>query len=135
VAATAPKTEAPPTGCETVLVVEDNAALRRVCVRQLTDLGYRVIEAECASAALEMLAREKIDFLFSDVVMPGEFDGFALARHVVRCWPSVKVVLTSGFPETNLNGSFGAPMPAVRMLSKPYRKDELARAIREALDP
>jgi hypothetical protein len=43
-------------------------------------------------------------------------------------------VLTSGFPETNLDGTFGAPMRSLSLLSKPYRRDELARAVREALD-
>jgi CheY-like chemotaxis protein len=128
------KTEVGRAGGETVLVVEDNAALRRVVVRQLSELSYKVIEVESASAALAVLARESIDLLFSDVVMPGELDGFALARRVAEFWPSVKVVLTSGFPETNVNGAFEAPTLAARLLTKPYRRDELARAIREALD-
>jgi PAS domain S-box-containing protein len=132
--APSPKSEAPRADGQTVLVVEDNAALRRVVLRQLTGLGYRVVEAEGASAALKVLEREKIDLLFSDVVMPGELDGLSLAQHVARFWPSVKVVLTSGFPETKLGGPFGEPARAVRLLIKPYRKDELARAIRETLD-
>ncbi len=129
----AAKTETPLAGGETVLVVEDNAALRRVAVRQLTDLGYRVIEVASASDALAELGREKIDLLFSDIVMPGKFDGHALARHVAEFWPSVKVVLTSGFTETNVTGTFGALAPTVRLLSKPYRRDDLAHAVRDAL--
>jgi CheY-like chemotaxis protein len=129
----AAKTETPLAGGETVLVVEDNAALRRVAVRQLTDLGYRVIEVASASDALAELAREEIDLLFSDIVMPGKFDGHALARHVAEFWPSVKVVLTSGFAETNVTGTFGALAPTVRLLSKPYRRDDLAHAVRDAL--
>jgi PAS domain S-box-containing protein len=132
--ALAPKGDVQRAGGQTVLVVEDNAALRRVALRQLTDLGYGVAEAECASAALAILERGKIDLMFSDVVMPGKLDGFALAQHVTRFWPSVKIVLTSGFPETRLCGTFGEPTSAARLLIKPYRKDELARAIREALD-
>jgi two-component system, cell cycle sensor histidine kinase and response regulator CckA len=121
-------------GGETILAVEDNEALRRVAVRQLTDLGYRVIETDGAAAALAALGRETIDLLFTDVVMPGKLDGFALARHVAEFWPSVKVVLTSGFPETNINGAAGAPVPTLRLLTKPYRRGELARVLREALE-
>lgn len=128
------KIEVRQAGGEIVLVVEDNAALRRVTARQLTGLGYRVIETDSAVAALAVLERERIDILFSDVVMPGEMDGFALAQHVIGRWPSVKVLLTSGFPETHVNGAVRAPKLAVRLLTKPYPHDELARAIREALD-
>jgi PAS domain S-box-containing protein len=133
--------EAPPksdaaagAGRETVLAVEDNAALRRVVVRQLTDLGYRVIEADGPAAALEVMAKEEIDLLFSDVVMPGALDGYALSRQVLALRPSIKIVLTSGFPATHVIDTFAPPASAVRLLSKPYRRDELARAIRQTLD-
>jgi len=129
-----PRADVPRAGGESVLAVEDNAALRRVVVRQLTDLGYRVVEADGAAAALALMEREKIDLLFSDVVMPGDMDGYALAQRVAERWPRVKIVLTSGFPETNVSETFGAVAPTIRLLSKPYRRDELARAIREALD-
>ena len=66
--------------------------------------------------------------------MPGELDGAALARQLVERWPSVKIVLTSGFPETNVNGALGVLLQTIRLLSKPYRRDELARALRQALD-
>jgi PAS domain S-box-containing protein len=128
------KAGVPRAGGETVLVVEDNAPLRRIAVRQLTELGYRVIDVEGSSDAIAVLGREKIDILFTDVVMPGKFDGHALARHVAEFWPDVKVVLTSGFPETSVTGTFGALAPAARLLSKPYRRDELAHAVRDALD-
>jgi PAS domain S-box-containing protein len=128
------KTEATRTGGETLLVVEDNAALRRVAVRQLKELGYQVIEAESADAAIAAMERENIDLLFTDVVMPGKFDGFALARYANALRPHMKVAFTSGFPETNVKGNFGAPVSAARILTKPYRRDELAKAIRQALD-
>jgi CheY-like chemotaxis protein len=119
---------------ETVLAVEDNAALRRVVVRQLTELGYRVMEAANVTDALEMLASEKVDLLFSDVVMPGALDGYALARQATALWPGIKVLLTSGFPVTRGIGTSTAPTPTRQLLSKPYRRDELARALRIALD-
>jgi CheY-like chemotaxis protein len=128
------KPETAQSGGETILAVEDNDALRRVVVRQLTELGYRVIEAECPAAALAVLATETIDLLLTDMVMPGEMDGHALAQRVSRLWPDVKIVLTSGFSETTIGGAAAAAQPALPLLIKPYRKDELARAIRAALD-
>ncbi len=119
---------------EWVLAVEDNAALRRIVMRQLADLGYCAVEADSAAAALAILERQKIDAIFTDIVMPGEVDGFALAQQVVARWPGVKVLLTSGFPEAKLNDQLGALGPSARLLSKPYRKDELARTLRDILD-
>ena len=119
---------------ETILAVEDNEGLRRVVIRQLRKLGYRVLQAESAAAALTVLEQENVDLVFTDVVMPGEIDGFALARLVLRKYPAIKVVLTSGFPDTKMNGTLNALTPSVRLLSKPYRTDELARLLREALD-
>jgi PAS domain S-box-containing protein len=118
---------------ETILVVEDNPALRRVVVRQIADLGYRVLEAEDAASALEILEAGKVDLMFSDVVMPGAMDGFALAQRVSAIWPAVKVVLTSGFPETSMNTTPVAATGNVRLLSKPYRKEDLATVLRTAL--
>jgi len=115
---------------EVVLVVEDNAALRRVAVRQLRELGYQVLEAENADAAMTVLERETVELMFSDVVMPGGIDGFTLARRVAKRWPKVKIVLTSGFSDTR---SRTDPGVNVRVLSKPYRRADMARAMRDAL--
>jgi len=97
---------------ERVLAVEDNPRLLQVVVRQLSQLGYRPIEADGPAAALAILEREQIDLLFTDVVMPGPLDGIALAREVTERWPTVKVLLTSGYAGNNLCGqldSLGAP--------------------------
>jgi CheY-like chemotaxis protein len=120
-------------GSETVLAVEDNAALRRVVVRQLSDLGYRVLEAENAAAALRILEETPVHLLFTDVILPDGIDGFALAHKVLARWPRLKIVLTSGFPDVKIDGEFG-PVPKVRLLSKPYRKQDLAKTLREVLD-
>ena len=117
---------------ETVLAVEDNASLRRVVVRQLHELGYRVLEAEGAPAAMKILEREPVDLLFTDVVMTGGSSGIELARDALARWPQLKVLITSGFPEVKLNGNGRAAIPA-RLLNKPYRKEDLARAIRETM--
>ncbi len=119
---------------ETVLVVEDNAALRRVVARQLGELGYRVVEAEDAAAGLRLMERYSVDLLLTDVVMPGGTDGRELARRARQRWPDIKVVFTSGFSETRLNSRAGPIASCTPLLSKPYRKEELASAAREALD-
>jgi len=118
---------------ESVLVVEDNPELRRVAVRQLAALGYRVIEAPNAAAALAELEKsDPVQLLFSDVVMAGGMDGFELAREAARRAPGIKVLLTSGFPDREHNA---APREdSTRLLDKPYDSETLARAVRDALD-
>jgi PAS domain S-box-containing protein len=120
-------------GNETILLVDDNEPIRRAVRRQLTQLGYHVVEAGSAAAALELLGSEKIALLFTDIVMPGEFDGIELARTAMARWPRLKVVVTSGFPESRMNGG-GEPIAGLRLLSKPFRREELARTLREILD-
>jgi PAS domain S-box-containing protein len=135
-AAAADKAEAAPRaagGNETVLVVEDNVAMRRIVVRQLTELGYRVVEADSGATARDILERETVDVLLTDIVMPGELDGIALAQLAVLRHPSLKIVLTSGFPENKFNGR-GDATAGMRLLSKPYRRDDLARTLREVLN-
>ncbi len=116
-------------GGETVLVVEDNDLLRTSFVRQLTSLGYRVEEASDARKALAMLEAGGIDLVLSDVLMPGDMNGTGLAREIGARFPSVGVILTSGFAEDRDRAD-----PSVRFLAKPVRRQALARAVREALD-
>jgi PAS domain S-box-containing protein len=118
---------------ETILAVEDNAALRRVVIRQLGELGYRALEAEDAACAQDLMERESVDLLLTDIILPGGIDGVELARWVSRRWPLTKVVFTSGFPEARLNDDNGSLIPGVALLGKPYRKEDLAKAIRDAL--
>ena len=120
-------------GNERILVVEDNPAMRSVVVRQLVELGYFVLAAANAKAALDILKAEKIDLLLSDVIMPGGMDGYELVKTAINQYPSLKVILTSGFPETRLSGEDDF-IKCVRLLSKPYRKADLAHVIREAFD-
>lgn len=107
--------------------------MRNLVLRQLQSLGYRVLAAESAAAALDVLSTEKADLLFTDVVMPGGMDGVELARLAMARLPSLKVLVTSGFPEMNLDGH-GHAVNGLRLLSKPYRKDDLARALLQAFD-
>lgn len=118
---------------EAVLVVDDNAGVRRVVVRQLHELGYRALEAEDGPAALMTLNTQAVDILFTDVVMPGGMSGFDLARLVLSRWPDMKALITSGFPELEPEGD-SASQAKLRRLIKPYRKADLERALREVLD-
>ncbi|HKT20598.1 MAG TPA: CHASE domain-containing protein [Stellaceae bacterium] len=118
---------------EVVLAVEDNAALRRVVLRQLHDLGYRTLEADSAAAALALCAREKVDLLFTDVILVGGADGYALAREVRQRRPDIAIVLTSGFPQMKFDNDSGWKDEFV-LLNKPYRRRDLAQALRDALE-
>ncbi len=118
---------------KTVLVVEDDAATRQLAVRHLTALGYGVVEAANAAVAIATLETEPaIDLLFSDVIMPGAMDGLALAGMVARRWPKVKIVVTSEVAPTKIGDDDVGTR--IRLLAKPYRKDDLARTLREVLD-
>jgi PAS domain S-box-containing protein len=133
--ATAPISSAPP-GAETVLVVEDNMELRRLVVGQLRELGYQALEAADGAQALEIAGGpERIDLVFSDMVMSGGVSGLDLVRELRLRRPNVKLLLTSGFP-----GAVSArereiePGVVVPILTKPYRREELARQLRGVLD-
>lgn len=121
-------------GHETILVVEDDEAVREVAVGFVSKLGYRVLQAADAQQALALLAREPaIDLLFTDVVLRGEVDGPQLAREAMRRKPGLKVLYTSGYArnalpmQRELDGS-------IELLSKPYQIGQLARMLRRALD-
>jgi PAS domain S-box-containing protein len=117
---------------ETVLVVEDNASLRAVVVRQLEAIGLRVLEAENAQIALNMLKDDpKIDLIFTDVVLPGDMDGYTLARTINEDHPHAKIIMTSGFPGMRFKDTELAK--SLPLLSKPYRKQDLVRMVREVL--
>jgi CheY-like chemotaxis protein len=127
-------TETAPSGeGEGVLVVEDNPAMRKVVTSQLQALKYRVLEASSAVDALEILEHETVDVLLSDIIMPGAYNGIDLVRIATERWPRIRVVLSSGFADPKVLSGLGSS-GTIRNLIKPYRKDDLARAIRGALD-
>jgi PAS domain S-box-containing protein len=120
-------------GTESILVVEDDALVREYVVAQLKSLGYRVTPAANAIEALSALDKDAtIDILFTDVIMPGPMNGRQLADEAVRRMPSLKVVYTSGYTENAIvhQGRLDA---GVVLLSKPYRKSDLARTIRQVI--
>jgi PAS domain S-box-containing protein len=121
-------------GAETVLVVEDDDALRMYDVEILNDLGYNVLPAANAAAALEILGRgHKIDLLFTDVVMPGGMNGRQLADEALRRRPGLKVLFTTGYTR-NAIVHHGRLDPGVEMIGKPFTYQELGARIRAVLD-
>jgi CheY-like chemotaxis protein len=119
---------------EHILLVEDNEDVRRVVAAHLSALGYGVTETSTAAAALRVLRQGKRwDLLFSDVVIPGGQTGVALARAAARLRPDLRVLLTSGFARCSLHGNSGGDVLA-NLLSKPYRKLDLAIKLRSILD-
>ncbi|MCG8547055.1 MAG: ATP-binding protein [Alphaproteobacteria bacterium] len=121
---------------QTVLVVEDNEGMRRVARKQLTELGYQVVEADNAAAAIELLdAGARVDLVFSDVVMPGELDGIGLATLLADTYPELPVLLTSGFTARPSNDERWKSFSDIdtELLMKPYRRQELACAVNRQL--
>jgi PAS domain S-box-containing protein len=116
-------------GGQTILVVEDNHEVRSVAVSLLEALGYRTIEAETAAEALDILVAGKdVNLVFSDVVLPGQTDGLALAQTVSARYPHIPVVLTTGYTKV-----FDAD-PEFPLLRKPYQMSALGRVIHQALN-
>ncbi|WP_083197002.1 response regulator [Rhizobium sp. AC27/96] len=121
-------------GTETVLVVEDDEAVRETVVALLADLGYRVLKATDAASALNVIdSGIPIDILFTDVVMPGTLKSPELARKARERLPNIAVLFTSGYTENSI--VHGGKLDAgVELLSKPYSRDALARKFRHVLN-
>ena len=120
-------------GDETVLVVEDDALVRKYVITQIESLGYATLEAANAAEALAIIDNEgDIDLLFTDVIMPGGMNGRQLVDEALKRRPQLKALFTSGYTENAIlhHGRLDA---GVLLLAKPYRKPELARMLRVAL--
>ena len=120
-------------GTETVLVVEDDDAVRETSVALLADLGYRVLKAHDAQSAFAIVnSGVQIDLLFTDVVMPGPMRSTELARKAKAVFPGLGVLFTSGYTENSI--VHGGRLDAgVELLSKPYTREALARKVRHVL--
>jgi CheY-like chemotaxis protein len=130
------ETNAPPraVGAETVLVVEDDPALRGYTAEVLTELGYQVLEAADGAAALAILrAGAATDILFTDVVMPGGMNGRQLAEAGRALRPELKVLFTTGYTR-NAIIHHGRLDPGVELISKPYSAEGLAKKLRQVID-
>ncbi len=116
-------------GAESVLVVEDDDALRAYTTEILRELGYRVLEAASGAAALEILHRTPdIDLLFSDVVMPGGINGRQLADEAIRGKPGLKVLFTTGYTR-NAIVHHGRLDAGIHLIGKPFSFQELAAKV------
>ena len=121
-------------GAETILVVEDDDALREYAKDILRELGYRVLEASNGASALEALdGDQRVDLLLTDVVMPGGVNGRQLANQAIRKRPDLKVLFMTGYTR-NAIVHHGRLDAGIHMISKPFSFDELADKVRERLD-
>jgi signal transduction histidine kinase len=133
----APRAEAPvelPHGSATILVVEDEDAVREVAVAILRDLGYRVLEAADGNHALRVFGENdaKVDLLLADVVLPGNMKGDELARRLGDMHPALRILFMSGYTE-NAIVHHGRLDDGVQLISKPFQRDYLARKVAELL--
>ncbi|MBM7115851.1 response regulator [Archangium primigenium] len=121
-------------GSETLLVVEDDAEVRATAVELLSELGYRVLKAQDGQSALAILqSGVAVDLLFTDVVMPGPVRSPELARQAKALLPELEVLFTSGYTENAIVHG-GRLDPGVNLLGKPYRREDLARKLRQLLN-
>lgn len=118
---------------QTVMVVEDNPRVRKLSLERIRDLGFATLEAASGDDAYQMLRNgAQADLVFSDLVMPGALNGYALAEKVAAEFPAIRILLTSGYASDVVTGS----MPKSTghdILHKPYRQKDLARRLQALL--
>jgi two-component system cell cycle sensor histidine kinase/response regulator CckA len=121
------------TGYGTLMLVEDEEAVRIFSARVLRNKGYEVFEANSGEEALQILEKEgdQIDLIVTDVVMP-EMDGPTLYRHIQERWPAIKVVFVSGYTEDRLREQF-KDGEEFHFLGKPFSLKQLAQKVKEIL--
>ncbi|MGB5865794.1 MAG: PAS domain S-box protein [Sulfitobacter sp.] len=111
---------------EVILIVEDDPKVRKLSIERIRDLGFMTLEAESGDKAYEMLKRGAyVDLVFSDLVMPGALNGYDLAARIAVEFPTLKVLLTSGYASDVVTSAM-AHDAAYDILHKPYRQSELA---------
>ena len=125
--------EAPLGKGELILIIEDNDNVREATVRRLQSLNYAVLGARTGPEAIKLLQTGKpVALVFADIVMPGGMTGYDVAEWVRTSKPGLKVLLTSGY--TNMQAALNDADRAAEVLTKPYTREQLAQALREALD-
>jgi CheY-like chemotaxis protein len=129
------KTAAAGGGAETILLVEDEPAVREFAVAVLQTHGYQVLQAASGYDALEVWKwhQSRIALLVTDLVLPDGLGGVELAARLCEAKPALKVVLTSGYANDTAGAEFRPPAGA-RFIHKPYQPQMLAQAVRDALD-
>ncbi|MEJ0046204.1 MAG: CHASE3 domain-containing protein [Rhodospirillales bacterium] len=140
---TAPPVELPrgtsvelPRGTSTVLVVEDEPAVREIAVTILTDLGYRVLEAADGAEGLRVFEANaaEIDLVLTDVVLPGGVKGREMADRIKAMRPEVRLLFMSGYTENSIV-HHGRLDDGVQLIGKPFTREQLARKVAETLGP
>jgi CheY-like chemotaxis protein len=126
--------QAPPLGHgERILLVEDNDKVRSATESRLESLGYAVLEAKTGAEAIKLLeSEEQVALVFSDIVMPGSMTGYDLAEWIRSKKPNLKVLLTTGYSDMPL--SMSDALRRIRVLGKPYTREQLAHALHEGLN-
>jgi CheY-like chemotaxis protein len=118
---------------EVILVVEDNDIVRQATVNRLQSLGYDTLEAKTGPEAITLLeSGAAIALVFSDILMPGGMSGYDLAEWVWSMRPGLKVLLTSAYSDIPLAAS--KAVRAVRVVEKPYTRQQVACVLREILN-
>ena len=119
---------------ETILVVEDDDAVRAYSTEVLRELGYHVLEAPNAGAALEILDRQAdVHLLFTDIGLPGAMNGRQLSDEARRRRSGLKVLLATGYAGNAVIHA-GQLEPGVSLMSKPFSFADLTKRVRDALD-
>jgi CheY-like chemotaxis protein len=128
-----PPSSEPGTGSETILVVEDDAGVRGLCVSALTDAGYKVLEASSGAAAVTRFDKHKdsVQLVLTDVVMPG-WSGPELAARLRRVRPDIPVLFMSGYAPDTVEAV--EAIPVEDLLKKPFKPTELLGRVRAKLD-
>lgn len=119
---------------EHILVVEDDAGVRDVAVALLREMGYEIAEASSGEAALEILrsSERRFDLLLTDVIMPGRLSGPALAKIAGEEFPHLRILFMSGYADAGVLRDGQVPND-IALVSKPLRREVLARKVRDAL--
>ena len=121
-------------GTETILVVDDRIEVAELAQTMLEGLGYTVLVHSDPREALDCLGgARRVDMLFSDVVMPGGMNGVVLAREARKRQPDLKILLTTGYVDAAIENQVLAGCEFT-LIRKPYRRSELAQAVRQVLD-
>jgi CheY-like chemotaxis protein len=134
VARPAPATKPIPQGSveDTILVVEDDRNVREMTAESLRELGYSVLQAADGPEALNLLENERVDLIFTDIVMP-QMNGRQLADAVTEKWPDIRILYTTGYARNAIVHN-GVLDHGVSLLAKPFSLEQLAHKVREVLN-
>ena len=116
-----------------VLLVEDNVEVSLITVEYLTELGHQATAVAAAEPALAQLAERRFDAVMTDVSLPG-MSGIDLAKELVKQYPKLPVVISSGYGSLDVQQILGHRRPSVFMLPKPYDMPTLERTLNEAAE-